>query len=54
MSLTSDGALGYLTDVHRDSGGDAADDRAGNQTCHVQLPDGGCEVYHCPTDYERH
>jgi hypothetical protein len=53
-SLTSDGALGYLADVHRDGGGDAADNGTSNQTCHVQLPDGGREVYHCPADDERH
>jgi len=53
-SLTSDGLLGYLADVHRDGGGDSADNGAGNQTGHVQFPDGGREVYHCPADDERH
>jgi len=53
-ALTSDGALGYLADVHRDGGSDSADNSSGNQTGHVQFPDGGREVYHCPADDERH
>lgn len=34
-SLTSDGLLGYLADVHRDGCGDASEAGAGNQTRHV-------------------
>lgn len=51
---TSDGTLGDLSDVHRHGGGDAADDRAGDQPSNVQLPDGGGKVDHGPADDERH
>jgi len=52
-SLTSDGLLGYLADVHRNGGCDAAEAGAGDQTRHVQMPDVCGEVNQWPADDER-